>query len=378
MLKFRPPSTLISKASRLTTVRFQSSEILPRDLNILPNGEVKISTGINGRSSRTGYTATVFGATSFLGSYVATRLAKNGTVTVVPYRDDLKKRFLKVAGDLGVVNFVEFDLRNLESINEAVKYSDIVFNFIGTDYDTKNFSMADVNIEGTRRIAQAAKDNGVPRFIQVSSYNADKNSSSVFYKTKAYGEDVVRDLIPSATIVRPSLAYGYEDKFLNSLAETFRLFTVNNSKESVYPVHVIDLATAFEKIAFDDSTMGQTFELNGPNQLTIKQVRDLIQQVTLRKYTNINLPKPVALKVSEFLQLFWWRMVNPDQVERQFIDQVLNKNVKGFADLGIEPSPLKDLVYRYTAHFRSNIHAQDLPPDAKELKISKPGVKLFN
>ncbi|KAH3675672.1 hypothetical protein WICMUC_002589 [Wickerhamomyces mucosus] len=356
-------------------IRFQSTVVLPRDLNILSNGEIKISKGLNGRSSRTGYTATVFGSTSFLGSYVATRLAKNGTITVCPFRDDLKKRFLKVAGDLGVVNFVEFDLRNIESIKESVKYSDIVYNFIGVDYNTKNFSMADVNIEGARRIAQASKDAGVNRFIHISSYNADKDSTSIFYKTKAIGEEVVRDIIPDATIVRPSIAYGYEDQFLNRLAETFRLFTVNNSQEVINPVHVIDLAAALEKIGFDDSTIGQTFELYGPDRLNIKEIRDLIQQVTLKNYKQINVPKDLAIKVSEFLQLFWWRMVNPDQIERQFIDQKISNDVKTFANLGIEPNRLQDLVYRYTAHFRDYTHAQDLPPNVKQ---SRPGIKLVN
>jgi len=56
---------------------------------------------------------------------------------VVPFREEMTKRHLKVAGDLGRVVFVEFDLRNTPSIEESVRHSDIVYNLIGRTYPTK-------------------------------------------------------------------------------------------------------------------------------------------------------------------------------------------------------------------------------------------------
>jgi NADH dehydrogenase (ubiquinone) 1 alpha subcomplex subunit 9 len=349
-------------------VRQYTSSSLKSDINITRNGEVKFATGVGGRSSKTGYTATIFGATGFIGRYLNTRLAKKGTITVAPWRDDMKKRLLKVSGDLGVVNFVEFDLRNVESINEAVKYSDIVYNLVGADANTKNFSMADVNIESARRIAQAASDHGVPRLVHVSSYNADPNSSSIFYATKGIGEQTVRDIYPDVTIVRPSIVYGAEDKFLNELGDNLRFLTVNHMQEKIFPVHVIDVVTALERIGFDDSTAGQTYELVGPELFTLREVRDLIEPVTKIRYTNLNVPKNVALKWTEFLQKLWWPMHNPDQIERQFIDQYVDPKALTFNDLGIIPGRLQDHVFEYTRKFRNSFHAQDLPPTSEQLE----------
>lgn len=59
-----------------------------------------------GRSSLGGHTATVFGATGFLGRYIVNRLAKKGCTVIVPYREEMAKRHLKVTGDLGRVNFL--------------------------------------------------------------------------------------------------------------------------------------------------------------------------------------------------------------------------------------------------------------------------------
>jgi NADH dehydrogenase (ubiquinone) 1 alpha subcomplex subunit 9 len=96
----------------------------------------------------------------------------------------MAKRHLKVTGDLGRVNFMEFDLRNTQSIEESVRHSDLVYNLIGRKYPTKNFSYWDVHVEGTERIAEAVAKYDCDRFIQVSSYNADVNSPSEFFRTK--------------------------------------------------------------------------------------------------------------------------------------------------------------------------------------------------
>lgn len=56
---------------------------------------------------------------------------------VVPFRDEDEKRHLRVMGDLGQVVPLEWDMRNDTQIEEAVRHSDIVYNLVGRDYETK-------------------------------------------------------------------------------------------------------------------------------------------------------------------------------------------------------------------------------------------------
>jgi hypothetical protein len=49
---------------------------------------------------------------------------------------------------------------------------------------SRNFSLSDVHIEGSERIAEAVAKYDVDRFIHVSSFNANPNSSSEFFATK--------------------------------------------------------------------------------------------------------------------------------------------------------------------------------------------------
>lgn len=354
------------------------TSILESDLNITKNGKVNQVVGAGGRSSRTGYTATVFGASGFLGRYLTSKLARHGTTTIVPFRDDMKKRFLKVQGDLGVVNFVEFDSRNLKSIQDSVAHSDIVFNCIGADYNTKNFTMADVNIAITERITQAVKDAGVPRYVHISSYNANPNSKSVFYATKGIGEQIVRDLIPDSTIVRPAPMYGREDNLLNYLGPKIKMWTPNKNAKEIYPVHVTDVARALENIGFDDSTAGQTFELYGSQKLSFLEIRQMIHGIT-QNFSNAGplaynfhdyyLPLPIAKLIAGLKQLPYWRLTNPDQIERHLINQYIDPNAKTFEDLNIHDlDQLADVLFTYVKQWRHPLIAQKGLPSKKELQ----------
>lgn len=93
-------------------------------------------------------------------------------------------------------------------------------------------------MEGAERIAEAVAKYDIDRFIHVSSYNASLDSPSEFFRTKARGEQVVRDIFPETTIVRPAPMWGYEDRLLHRLAGVTNLFTVNNLQERSWPVHV--------------------------------------------------------------------------------------------------------------------------------------------
>lgn len=93
---------------------------------------------------------------------------------VIPYRGDhYDCMHLKPLGDLGQIIFHPFDLRDEDSIRRCVKYSNVVINLIGREYETKNFSFEDVNVKGARMIARICKESGVERFIHLSCLNAN-------------------------------------------------------------------------------------------------------------------------------------------------------------------------------------------------------------
>ncbi|KAK2734814.1 NADH-ubiquinone oxidoreductase 40 kDa subunit [Myotisia sp. PD_48] len=333
-----------------------------------------------GRSSLGGHTATVFGATGFLGRYIVNRLARQGCTVIVPYREEMTKRHLKVTGDLGRVVFIEYDLRNTQSIEESVRHSDVVYNLVGRRYPTKNFTYEDIHVEGTERIVEAAAKYDVDRYIHVSSYNASLDSPSEFFRTKAQGENAARLIFPEATIVRPAPMFGFEDNLLHKLAGVTNLFTTNNMQERYWPVHVsniqdqnaetitdvspqaIDVGHALERMLLEEWTTGQTFELYGPTNYSTKEISELVDREIIKKRRHINVPKALAKPLAHYLnKLLWWPTVSADEVEMESIDQQIDPTAKTFKDLGIEPAELSSLTFHYLMGYRSSQYS-DLPP----------------
>lgn len=344
------PGLLAGLAKPSTTLTTQARRNL-QDVAITRTGKpiIRIS---GGRSSLGGHTATVFGATGFLGRYIVNRLARAGCTVVVPFREEMAKRHLKVSGDLGRVVFTEYDLRNTDSIEESVRHSDMVFNLVGRDYPTKNFDLEDVHVEGTHRIASAVAKYDVDRFIHVSSHSVHPDSPSEFYKTKYYSERVARDIFPETTLVRPAPMFGFEDRLMHRLAGATNILTANHMAERFFPVHVIDVGEALEKIGYDDSTAGETFELYGPKQYSMKEISELVDAEIMKKRRHINLPKPAIKTLMGVLnKALWWPIGSADQVEREFHDQFIDKNAKTFKDLGIEPGDIANFTYAYLVSF---------------------------
>ncbi|MCJ1324629.1 NADH-ubiquinone oxidoreductase 40 kDa subunit [Thelotrema lepadinum] len=321
-----------------------------------------------GRSSLGGHTATVFGATGFLGRYIVNRLAKKGCTVVVPFREEMAKRHLKLMGDLGRVHFLEWDLRNTPSIEESVRHSDIVYNLVGRDYPTKNFTLEDVHVEGAERIAEAVAKYDVDRFVHVSSYNASKDSPSEFFRTKARGEEVVRSIFPETTIVRPAPLFGFEDNLLHKLAGSDSILTTNWLQERSWPVHAIDVGAALEAMLEDDHTASQTYELYGPTNYSMAEIAEIVDKEIIKKRTHLNVPKAIAKPLAKVLnQVLWWHTTSADEIERESIDQVIDPNAKTFKDLGIEPADLKGLTFHYLQDYRSSAFF-DLPPATEREK----------
>ncbi|KAF0550659.1 putative NADH2 dehydrogenase 40K chain [Gigaspora margarita] len=323
-------------------------------------GKPIVKYGAGGRSSVSGHIATVFGCTGFLGRYIVSKLARQGTQVIVPYRDEDSKRHLKVCGDLGQVIPLEFDLRNEKNIEEAVKHSDIVYNLIGRDYDTRNFSLEKVHVEGAARIAKISRELGVDRFVHVSALNADKNSSSKFYRSKALGEEAVKKEFPDATIVRPSTIFGQEDRFLTRYASTKYGYIVNGGRTKVRPVHVFDVALALERMQKDESAIGETYELYGPREYHFEQVLDLIDELIDRRRLRFNIPKPIALAFTKAFNLPFLLTISPEEIEKLYVDDKITPEAKTFENLGIRPLSLEMNSLGIVRRFR-NARSYDQP-----------------
>lgn len=318
----------------------------------LPSQKPVIAQGPPGYSANNNHIVTVFGCTGFLGRYLVSKLGRMGTQVIVPYRDEDEARIFKPMGDLGRIVRMEWDLRNEDQIAECLRHSDIVYNLVGRDYETKKFDFRSVHVDGAERIAKIAAQAGVPRLVHLSHLNASTTSDSKFYQTKAEGEERVKAAFPTATIVRPGTFYGYEDKLLTNMAVWPIWWKLNHGETKIRPVHVLDVAQALTNL-MDIPQLPGTFSLPGPSTLTYEYLLDLVASVTLHPLSRAPvLPKAVASTLARAAQLVWWPTLSPDEVTRRYID---DSDVPGdWAAFGMgELSEIENHAITYLRRYRS-------------------------
>lgn len=342
---------LASHVLRVQRVVVSRGKRALHDLVTLPDRKPIISYGTPGYSAVSGHVVTVFGCTGFLGRYLVSKLARMGTQVIVPYREEDEKRHLKPMGDLGQIVSMEWDIRNEEQIAECLRHSDVVYNLVGREYETKNFKYSDVHVSGAERIAKIAAQAGVPRLVHVSHLNASTSSTSHFYRTKAEGEERVRDAFPAATIVRPGQMYGCEDKFLNNMANWPIWWKLNHGETKIRPVHVMDVAQALTNLMTIPQFPG-TLSLPGPRTLTTEYLLDMVSSLTYIPPSGAPvLPKSIAMAVAKVAQAPWWPLISPDEVERRYIDDV---DVPGdWEAVGVTPDEIENHAITYLRRYRS-------------------------
>lgn len=102
------------------------------------------------------------------------------------------------------------------------------------------------------------------------------------------------------------------------------------------------------------------------------EIAQIVDREILKERRHINLPKRLLKPVLHYLnKVIWWPIISADQLERESLDQVIDKSAKTLIDLGIEPGELNDLTYHYLQDYRSSSY-YDLPPaTAREKRDSK-------
>ncbi len=301
---------------------------------------------------KTDILVTVFGAGGFLGRYVAQSLLKTGVRIRAAGRDPRRAWYLKPLGGLGQVQFVRADVTDRAAVAAAVEGSDAVINLVGI----LKGPFRKVHVDGARNIAGAAADAGVPALVHISAIGADPESESAYGRTKGEGEDAVRAAFPGATIIRPSIVFGQEDGFINRFARMARLMPilpVIRPKWRLQPVHAADLGKAIALAALDPSThAGQTYELGGPNVLTMAALNRWICETTGRRRALAELPDPIGkamARVTGWLPgapITWdqWLMMGQDSVATG----------PGFDAFGLDPAPLAAVAPAWLVPFRKH------------------------
>ena len=303
---------------------------------------------------------TVFGGSGFLGRSVVRALAKRDYRIRVAVRRPELAGHLQPLGRVGQIHAVQANLRYPASIEAAMRDSHAAINLVGILAESGAQTFEAVQARGPGAVATAAAAAGAS-MVHVSAIGADEDSPSRYARTKAAGEKAVLSTVPTATILRPSVVFGPEDQFTNRFAALARISPVlpliGGGLTKLQPVYVGDVATAVADAVDGKTRPGATYELGGPEVLTMREIMEIIMATIERHRMLVSLPFGLAKLQATLLQFAPGPLkLTPDQVALLQSDNVVSDTAKAagltLEGLGIAADSLEAIAPQYLWRFR--------------------------
>ena len=303
---------------------------------------------------------TVFGGSGFLGRQIVKYLAAEGTSVRVAVRHPERASFLERLGRDGQIELVHADVWDEKTVARAVKQSATVINTVGHYVEKGRATFNAVHGQGALHVARQAGQAGAKRLIHISGLGADPTSDSPYVRARGIGEVLVKKAFDRVTILRPSVIFGADDSFFNTLADMARQTPIlplfGMGRTNLQPVHVGDVADACVRLLADPSTEGKVYEFGGPRVYTYKALVKLVLEQADKRRVLV----PVPFFMWETLAALMAFLPNPpltrDQVKLMKEDNVVVGKALTLEDLGIAPASVEEILPTYiNASLRSSV-----------------------
>ncbi len=307
----------------------------------------------------------VLGGTGFVGRHVCEKLARLSYRITVPTR---RRENAKPIQHLPLLDVMEADIHDPAVLTRLVAGHDAVVNLVAILHgDAAAFER--VHVALPRALAQACVQTGVKRVVHVSALGAALDAPSMYQRSKAQGEAVLQAAGLDLTILRPSVMFGVEDKFLNLFAKLQKVFLVMplaGATTRFQPVWVEDVAQAIVNSLHSlDHGVGKTtspvYEACGPDVFTLKQLAQLAGV-----WAGINhgrgrpvLALPMALgqlQAAVMRLLPGEPLLSRDNLDSMRVDNIASGKLPGLDALNVTPTPLAAIAPMYLGRNGAGAH----------------------
>ena len=302
----------------------------------------------------------ILGGTGFVGRHLCEKLSER------PYRATVLTRRRASANHLQMlpmVDVIEGSAHDGATLAALVADHDAVVNLIAILHGNQAaFDKAHVQLLQT--LVDSCPASGKKRIVHVSSLGADANAPSMYQRSKARGEAVLAASGQEVTVLRPSVIFGAEDKFLNTFASLQKMLPfipLAGSTAKFQPVWVEDVASALVECLENRDTIGQTYEACGPGVFTLKELVQLAGQYSGHDKPVIGLPDGVARIQAALMELAPGQpIMSRDNLDAMKVDNVAGGKLPGLQALGIAPSAISAVVPFYLGNkgLRSGLMAK--------------------
>jgi NADH dehydrogenase len=237
----------------------------------------------------------ITGGTGFVGSALCEALRDRTLRLLVRNADRHRDR------ESQRVEIVEGDVTDAGSLRDAMSGCSTAIHLVAIIEETGHRTFDQVIRQGTEHVVNEARAAGVRRFIHMSALGAANRPEFPYHQAKWRAEEAVRSSGLDWTIVRPSIIFGPGDGFISALAGVVRSFPLTpiagNGASRFQPVAVEDVAGAFVRALDDPSTIGQTYELGGPDIVTYEELLKMVAHALGKSRPVVHVPVPLVRAV---------------------------------------------------------------------------------
>ena len=296
----------------------------------------------------------VLGGSGFVGRQVCEQLARLGWHITVPTRRAVNAARVQSLPGLTVI---EANVHQEADLARLMPGHDAVVNLVAVLHGSEErFESVHVDLPG--KIASAMKKAGVQRLVHISALGADPQGPSMYQRSKARGETVLHNAGLQLTVLRPSVIFGAEDKFLNLFADLQAVapfMPLAGSGTRFAPVWVGDVARAVVVCLQKLDTIGQTYELCGPDVMTLGE---LVQRAGQWAGVNegrgrpvIGLPMWVGWLQAAAMELAPGEpLMSRDNLASMKVDNIATGQLPGLPALGISAASAAGVAPTYLGH----------------------------
>ena len=288
----------------------------------------------------------VLGGSGFVGRHACQELAARGYRVRVPTRNPERAKELIL---LPTVEVVAANVHDPAALRETIAGNEAVINLVGVLHDGRGEgSFADAHVELARKVVAACNECGVRRLLHMSALNADPAGPSAYLRSKGEAERVVRESGLDTTVLRPSVMFGPEDKFLNMFATLLRFFPVvllGSPNARFQPVFVEDVAGVAVHSLEDRASLGMSYDLCGPRVYTLRELVEYVGRITGRPRWVIGLSDSLSYLQAVALEFSPVKLLTRDNYRSMTVDSVCGCALP----FGMIPTALEAVVPEWLA-----------------------------
>ena len=296
-----------------------------------------------------GRTVTVFGGTGFLGSRVVRRLGNREFNVRIASRhpDRGRKQF---GPDNPLLQSVEANIHDEQSVADALTGAYGVVNAVSLYVERGQETFHSVHVEFAQRIATQARRAGVERLAHVSGIGADAASQSRYIRKRGEGELAVRAAFANALFIRPAVMFGPEDAFLTTILKLLQRLPIypmfGRGSTRLQPAYVEDVAEAISRVIQRAEAHPMIFECGGPHVYSYEEFLRAVAHEAGLKPILISIPFAAWQALAWISEMLPNPPVTRNQVELMRIDTVSSPGMPGFAELGISPHSVEEILQK--------------------------------